>query len=79
MDTNLVGLEHSQEEFHQAFNVHMEDVKEDILVVKNDVDIMKIQMSSVEKDIKDVEMSIDNAHLQLEKVEDQVDGFVNQI
>jgi seryl-tRNA synthetase len=72
MDMNLAGLERSQEKFHQAFDIHMEDAEEDLNVLKNDVDVMKIQMSSVEKDIKDVEMSIDNTHLRLEKVEDWV-------
>jgi chromosome segregation ATPase len=50
----------------------MEDVEEDICV-------LKIQMSSMEKDVKDVEMSIDNVHMRLEKVEDHVDGLLDQI
>ena len=79
MDKNLAGLERLQEEFHQVFNVQMEDMEEDIQIMKNNVNVMKIQMSSVEKDVKDVEMSIDNAHMCLEKVEDHVDGFVDQI
>jgi hypothetical protein len=49
MDRNLSGLEHSQEEFHHAFNICMEDAEEDLNVLKNDVDVVKIQMSLVEK------------------------------
>jgi hypothetical protein len=48
----------------------MEDVEEDVQVLKNNIDVMRIQMSSVEKDVKDIEMSIDNAHLWLEKDKD---------
>jgi archaellum component FlaC len=79
MDMNLVGLEWTQEEFHQAFNNRLEDMEDDMQICKNDMDVFKIQISSVEKDVKDVEISIDNAHLRLEKVEDQVNRFVDQL
>ena len=43
------GLERNQEEFHQAFNVRMEDVEEDVQILKNNVDIVKIEMLSAHK------------------------------
>jgi hypothetical protein len=58
----LDGLDRTQEEFHQVFNSRMEDVEEDLQVLKTDVDVMRIEMSSFGKDMKDVEASIDNAH-----------------
>ena len=70
MDTRLDGLDWAQEEFYQAFDVRMEDIEEDVQVLKNDMDVVKIKMSSVHKDIKDIEASVDNAHFWLEKVED---------
>jgi hypothetical protein len=76
MDRNLVGLERAQEEFHQAFNNRMEDVEDEMVVCKNNINVFRIQMSTLEKDIKDVEMLVDNTQLRLEKVEDQVEGFV---
>ena len=51
MDKHLIGLERAQEEFHQAFDVHMSDVEDNLLVLKTDVDVMGIRMSSTEKDI----------------------------
>jgi hypothetical protein len=72
MDKHLAGLENAQEEFHQAFNNCLEDVENEMLVCKTDVDVFHIQMSSLEKDIKNVEMSVDNSQLCMEKIEDQV-------
>ena len=48
MDKNLVGLERAQEEFHQAFNNHMEDVEDEMQVVKTNINVLQIWMSSVE-------------------------------
>ena len=86
MDKNLVGLERAQEEFHQAFDNHMEDVEDELLVLKMDVDVFGIWMMWMEKDVdilkdslRDVEMSVDNSHLCLEKVEDCVDGFIESL
>jgi hypothetical protein len=44
MDMHLDGLEHSQEEFHQAFDVRMEDAEEVIRIIKGDVDDFHIKM-----------------------------------
>ena len=62
----------------------MEEVEDEILVLKMDVDVMGIRMSSTEKDVakaqEDVRMlesSVDNSHLRLEEVEDWVDGCVS--
>ena len=79
MDKHLVGLEQAQEEFHQAFDNHLEDIEDKMLVVKTSVDIFQIQMSSMEKDIKDVEMSVDNSQLRMEKLKDQVEGLVDSM
>jgi hypothetical protein len=79
MDKHLVGLEWAQEEFHQAFDNQLEDVEDEMVVCKMDVDVFQIQISLMEKEVKDVEMSVDNAHLQLEKVGDWVDGFVSSL
>ena len=86
MDKNLVGLERALEEFHQAFNNCMEDVEDEIQVVKMDIDVLRIWMSSMEgetnslqKGLQDVEMSVNNSHLCLEKVEDRVDSFINSL
>ena len=86
MDKHLISLERAQEELHQAFNTCMEDVEEDMVVVKTDLNVVWIWMSSLEKDIsllqddvKILESSMDNSHLCLEKVEDRVDGFVNAL
>ena len=75
MDKNLVGLERAQEEFHQAFNNHMEDVEDKMQVAKMDIDVLQIWMSLVEGEtdvlktgLQDMEMSVDNSHLHLEKV-----------
>jgi hypothetical protein len=68
---------------HKVLISRVEDLKDDMQVVKMDTDILRIEMSSycrdvnvIEASVKDVEMSIDNAHLCLEKVEDHVDGFM---
>ena len=86
MDKNLVGLERAQEEFHQAFNNHMEDVEDKMQVARTDIDVLRIRMSSTEGDVGilkmglwDVEMLVGNSHLRLEKVEDCVDGFVESL
>ena len=86
MDKHLVGLEKAQEEFHQAFNTHMEDMENDMQVVKMDVNVLQIRMSSTEgevprlqSNIRDLGMSMDNSHLRLEKVEDRVDGLVESL
>jgi chromosome segregation ATPase len=79
MDKHLAGLKQAQEEFHQAFNNCLEDVEDEMLVCKTNVNVFRIQMSSMEKDIKDVEMSVDNSQLWLEKVEDQVEGLVDSM
>ena len=75
MDVCLDGLEHSQEEFHQVFDIREEDIQ----VLKQDMGIMKIKMSSIHKDMKDVEASINNAHFRLETVEDCTDGLAQSI
>ena len=84
MDKHLVGLERAQEEFHQAFNTPMEDVEDDLGILKIDVDMMGIRMSSTEKDMAEtqediqmLELSVDNSHFCLEKVEDPVDRCVS--
>jgi hypothetical protein len=79
MDKHLSGLERAQEEFHQAFDNHLEDAEDEMLVCKTDVDVFRIQMSSMEKDINDVKMVVDNSQLWLEKVEDQVEGLVDSM
>jgi chromosome segregation ATPase len=79
MDKHLSGLEQAQEEFHQAFNNRLEDVEDEMLVCRTDVDVFHIQMSSMEKEIRDVEMSVDNSWIRLEKVEDQVDSLVDSL
>jgi hypothetical protein len=66
MDTHLDGIDCAQEEFHQVFDVRMEDVQEDVQVLMNDVDVVKIEMLSVHKDIWDVEMSVNNTQLRME-------------
>jgi hypothetical protein len=58
-------FDHTQAKFHEAFDNCMEDVEEDVQVLK--------------RDISDVEQSVDNTHLWLEKVEDGVDGFVSAL
>ena len=64
----------------------MEDVEDEIQVMKMDINILRIWMSSTEGDVDvvkqglwDVEMSVDNFHLCLRKVEDHVDGFVDSL
>jgi chromosome segregation ATPase len=57
----------------------MEDVKEDIYVLKNDVDVLRIRLSSTKKDVKDVKASINNTQFCLEMVEDCVDGLAQSI
>jgi uncharacterized protein YoxC len=68
---------------HEVLVSRVEDLEDDMQVVKTDTDILRIKMSSycrdinvIEASVKDVEMAADNAHLCLEKVEDCVDGFV---
>ena len=68
MDKHLVGLEWAQEEFHQAFDVCMETV-EDNLVVMNDINVSIIWIALLKKDIEkaqeDIQMlesSVDNSH-----------------
>jgi hypothetical protein len=73
MDTHLDRIDCAQEEFHQVFDVRMEDVQEDVQVLKNDVDVVKIEMLSVHKDIRDVEMSVNNTQLRMERIEDHLD------
>jgi hypothetical protein len=73
MDTHLDGIDCAQEEFHRVFDVRMEDVQEDVQVLMNDVDVVKIEMLSVHKDIQDVEMSVNNAQLRMERMEDRLD------
>lgn len=77
MDKHLIDLERAQEEFHQAFNTCMEDVEDDIGIVKTDMDVMGIRMSSTEKDmakaqedVRMLESLVYNSHFRLEKVED---------
>jgi hypothetical protein len=75
MDTCLDGLECSQEEFYQAFDVRMEDAEEDVQILKGDVDDFRIKMDLQKWDIGDVESSVENAHHQLGRVEDHMDGL----
>jgi hypothetical protein len=44
MDTCLDGVDQAQEEFYQAFDVRMEDVKKDVQVVRGDVDDIRIRV-----------------------------------
>ena len=84
MDEHFVGLEKAQEEFHQAFDVRMETMEDNLVVMKNDIDMSIIQIASLENDINTVwedirvlELLVDNSHLRLEKVEDRVDRCVS--
>jgi hypothetical protein len=62
---------------HDVLASRVEDAKDDLQVVKTNIDALRIEMSSFNRDVKDVKMLVDNTHLHLEKVEDCVDGFMS--
>jgi hypothetical protein len=64
---------------HDIAISRLEDVKDDMQVVKNDIGIAKIQLSSVEREICLLDLSMDNTHKQLEDLGDWVDGFVRSL
>jgi chromosome segregation ATPase len=57
----------------------LEDIKDDMQVVKSDVDVIKIQLSSVEREVRLLDSSMDNTHHQLKDLGDRVDGFVRYL
>jgi chromosome segregation ATPase len=72
MDTRMTEVEQQ----HDVTITKLKDLEDDMQIVKNDVDIAKIQLSSVERDICLLDSSMENAHNQLEDLGGQVDGFV---
>jgi uncharacterized protein YoxC len=79
MDTHLDGLERTQAKFHEAFNNRMEDVEDEVQVLKCDMEHLENRMGEMKRDMMDVEASINNAHTRIEKVEDHVDGFLQAL
>jgi chromosome segregation ATPase len=79
MDVHMEELSQN----HEVLVSRVEDLEDDMQVVKTNIDILRIEMSSyrrdtneVETSVKDIKMLIDNAHLYLEEVEDRVNGFM---
>jgi hypothetical protein len=79
MDTHLDGLEHTQAKFHEAFDNHMEDVEDEVQVLKCDMEHSENGMGEMKRDMMDVKASINNAHTRIEKVGDHVDGFLQAL
>jgi chromosome segregation ATPase len=57
----------------------MQGVEEDVEVLKNDMDVSKIQLSLVEQDIHLLESSLENAHKQIDDLSDCVDEFIGSL
>jgi hypothetical protein len=72
MDTKMDELYNN----HGVFVSQVEDVEDDMKVIKTDIDVLRIEMSSLNRDLRGNDMSVNNVHICLEKVEDCVDGFV---
>jgi hypothetical protein len=64
---------------HDIAISRLEDVEDNMQVVKSDIDVTKIQLSSVEREIRLLDSSMDNTHKQLEDLGDWVDGFVGSL
>jgi hypothetical protein len=75
MDTRMEEMNQN----HDITISQLEDVEDDMQVVKNDIDVVKIQLSSAEREICLLNLSMDNAHKQLEDLGDRVDGFVGSL
>jgi chromosome segregation ATPase len=64
---------------HDVAISRLEDEEDDMQVVKNDIDVTKIQLSSAEREIHLLDSLMDNAHKQLEDLGDHVDGFIRSL
>jgi hypothetical protein len=62
-----------------VFVMRLEDVKDDMQVVKSDVNVTQIQLSLAEREIHLLDSSMDNTHKQPEDLGDRVDGFVGSL
>jgi BMFP domain-containing protein YqiC len=79
MDMQLDGVDHVQEDVHQAFNIRMEDVEKDVQVVKGDINNIKIRMDFLHWDIGDNNNSIDNLNIWKDQIYDCVEGLAQSI
>jgi SMC interacting uncharacterized protein involved in chromosome segregation len=75
MDSSLVEM--SQD--NDVAISRLEDVEDNMQVVKNDINVAKIQLALAEREIHLLDLSMDNAHKQLEDLGDRVDGFVGSL
>jgi hypothetical protein len=57
----------------------LDDIKDDMNVRKNDIDVVKSQLALSGCDISMLEALMGSAHNQLEDLGDRVDGFVESI
>jgi SMC interacting uncharacterized protein involved in chromosome segregation len=71
MDTHLDRLEHTQAEFHEALDNHIEDVEDKVQDLKRDMEHLENRMGEMKRDMMDIEASLGNTHTQIENVEDR--------
>ena len=76
MDTRLDGLDQAQQEFHKSFDMRMKDVKDDILILKTNINIVKINLDALRSTITE---SVESTHHRLENGEDCMDSFMTNL